>query len=250
MAKGRLANAKDRACVICGKTFTPARRKQEACPPSTGRSCAMTLSNRKRAGTRDASGKFVDLKPEPRECEKCGHTFQPVRVDAKTCGAGCPGRPDYTLTCANPACAEEFTVAGNSQGKGNQQYCSESCREVVGRIRRGERFRKYGMTEKQYLAKTAEQDGCCKICGRRPKPDKRRMSEQELPYLVVDHDHETDQLRDLLCSDCNIGLGMFHDSPAALKAAATYLEYWHALLRASSASSVTGPGRTATLLPG
>jgi hypothetical protein len=80
------------------------------------------------------------------------------------------------------------------------------------------------MTEEQYRAKAAEQDGCCMICRRRPEPDKRRVDTQELPYLVVDHNHETDQLRDLLCSDCNIGLGMFHDNPAALRAAASYIE--------------------------
>jgi hypothetical protein len=40
----------------------------------------------------------------------------------------------------------------------------------------------------------------------------------------MDHDHATDQLRDLLCTDCNIGLGCFGDDPARLRAAALYVE--------------------------
>jgi len=107
----------------------------------------MTLSNRKRNGTRSAdgklersrtaAGKLERLKPSERQCEKCSRTYQPKRNDARTCGITCPGRPDEIRTCINPRCelserdedgrhlaALEFVVRGNSQGKGNQRYCS------------------------------------------------------------------------------------------------------------------------------
>lgn len=44
----------------------------------------------------------------------------------------------------------------------------------------------------------AAQDGCCGICKRRE--DERR--------LVIDHCHETMEVRGLLCDQCNTGIGL------------------------------------------
>jgi hypothetical protein len=41
--------------------------------------------------------------------------------------------------------------------------------------------------------------------------------------LVVDHDHVTGQVRGMLCSHCNLGLGHFKDSPLLLEFATQYL---------------------------
>lgn len=41
---------------------------------------------------------------------------------------------------------------------------------------------------------------------------------------VGDHCHNTGVPREFICRSCNAGLGMFKDSPAALRAAAEYLE--------------------------
>lgn len=77
--------------------------------------------------------------------------------------------------------------------------------------------RKYGITEKDYLKLSYEQDGRCFICHRAPK--KRRLS--------VDHDHALGRVRHavrgLLCHMCNRGLTYYRDNPERLQRAAEYL---------------------------
>ena len=42
--------------------------------------------------------------------------------------------------------------------------------------------------------------------------------------LAVDHDHKTGQIRGMLCSHCNRGIGHFRDDPFLMRFAATYIE--------------------------
>lgn len=42
--------------------------------------------------------------------------------------------------------------------------------------------------------------------------------------LSVDHDHETGEVRGLLCNLCNTGLGKFKEDPSLLTKAASYLK--------------------------
>ena len=74
--------------------------------------------------------------------------------------------------------------------------------------------KKYGVTFARYAELLNEQNGCCAIC-HRPEPDDR--------MLDVDHDHETGEVRGLLCTSCNRVLGHAHDSVERLRAAADYL---------------------------
>lgn len=78
----------------------------------------------------------------------------------------------------------------------------------------------YGLTLEDYDAMYAAQGGCCKICNTEVThsgPDRYKVA-------CVDHCHVTLKVRGLLCWDCNVGLGKFHDSRLKLAAAIKYLE--------------------------
>jgi hypothetical protein len=73
------------------------------------------------------------------------------------------------------------------------------------------RIRKRGLTLEQYEAMVAEQGGRCAICKRERQLD-------------IDHCHDTQRVRGLLCGPCNRALGFVDDDPAILRAAIRYLE--------------------------
>lgn len=85
------------------------------------------------------------------------------------------------------------------------------------RSKRGSLNKLYGITLEQYQAMLKSQEYTCKVCG---KPEPRKNCS-----LSVDHCHSTGKVRDLLCSNCNTGLGQFQDSIEILQAAIDYLNF-------------------------
>lgn len=80
---------------------------------------------------------------------------------------------------------------------------------------------KYGLTDAIYQQMFKMQKGVCAICGK-PEPHKGRR-------LAVDHNHNTTQVRGLLCSHCNVALGLFNENLDSLEAAKQYLLLWQQL---------------------
>jgi hypothetical protein len=82
---------------------------------------------------------------------------------------------------------------------------------------RADNLKKYGLAVEQYDAMSDAQGGICSICffddG---MPQTRR--------LAVDHDHQTGNVRGLLCTRCNLAIGYARDDPSLLRAMARYLE--------------------------
>lgn len=64
------------------------------------------------------------------------------------------------------------------------------------------RFKAFGLTTEQYNELVEFQQGACAIC-RKPCVSGQRLS--------VDHDHETDEVRGLLCKHCNAAMGMLKE---------------------------------------
>jgi hypothetical protein len=118
--------------------------------------------------------------------------------------------------CAAGDCAKMLNV-NNLTG-----FCGEHTngyrRDVVLR-------RNYGISEAEYDAMLAAQNGGCALCGSPPKPGGTGAASR----LHVDHDHVTKRVRALLCTRCNIGIGHFCENPALMRAAADYVELYVAL---------------------
>lgn len=78
------------------------------------------------------------------------------------------------------------------------------------------RQREYGLTRERFDELLEAQGRACAIC--RVAFGKTKV---EAPH--VDHDHESNVVRGLLCSRCNFLIGNGRDDPAVLEAAASYL---------------------------
>lgn len=83
--------------------------------------------------------------------------------------------------------------------------------------------KRYNVTPTIFKAMLNAQKACCAIC-------KRPLTRGKTTH--IDHDHQCcdgpkscgNCIRDLLCSQCNNGLGQFKDDPDTLRAAADYIE--------------------------
>lgn len=77
-------------------------------------------------------------------------------------------------------------------------------------------LKQYGITLEQYNKLFDQQDGKCCVCDKHQSESKRA--------LAVDHDHETGEIRGLLCDNCNRGIGLLGDSISLLEKTIVYLK--------------------------
>jgi hypothetical protein len=81
--------------------------------------------------------------------------------------------------------------------------------------RRNHLLKTYGVTTEWYNQQLQKQGGCCGICGS-PEPLGRGA-------WHVDHDHKTNKLRGLLCSNCNLLIGLAKERIEVLQKAMEWL---------------------------
>jgi len=145
----------------------------------------------------------------------------------KECAAPVGGRkvfcdPCVVLRAARAQCRWRARrtpegIAARAQYQ-REQYAARTPEQRDARAQRDrERWlqRKYGIGVDEFDALLAAQDSRCAICGT-DAPNGHGWH--------VDHDHESGAARGILCPTCNVGLGHFKDDPAALRAAAAYIE--------------------------
>lgn len=94
-------------------------------------------------------------------------------------------------------------------------YCKKNPEKARASWRKVTYRKNFGITIDQYDEMYAKQNGECAICC---------THQSELAQaLAVDHDHETNKIRGLLCGGCNKGIGFLRESTSILGAAIEYL---------------------------
>ena len=113
---------------------------------------------------------------------------------------------------------EEFPRKRNSKD-GRHAYCKpchnargyETRQRLYGGSRRYHLTRRYGISAAEVERLIAEQGGICAIC-------------RVKPAAHVDHNHQTGQVRGILCFGCNGGLGQFQDNTEWMGRAILYVQ--------------------------
>jgi len=75
----------------------------------------------------------------------------------------------------------------------------------------------YGITREHYDSLRQDQHYCCAICGIHEKHAKNAT-------LCVDHNHDTGEVRGLLCHKCNVAIGLLQDNHEFCLNASQYLK--------------------------
>ena len=130
-----------------------------------------------------------------------GHIKIPKQLICPTCGIEFLGKHYKSKFCSR-ACCVNYTGTRESVKHSNK---------------RGKYYKLYGITIEEYDTMFKEQDKKCKIC--KTVPDK----------LYVDHCHDTNVVRGLLCMKCNAALGLFKEKITNLENALCYLKQFEEL---------------------
>ena len=131
-----------------------------------------------------------------KSCNKCG-TEKYVSEFSPHSG-GEFGRHGTCKACRREQASERYRTNPEPQWAANQRYI----------------LKRFGWTVADYTALHDLQAGKCALCSRVPVG--RR--------LHLDHDHETNEVRGILCAGCNVALGNLGDSIEGLERAIAYLK--------------------------
>lgn len=119
---------------------------------------------------------------------------------------------------------DDFVKRAN-RPSGVQAYCKE-CHNAKMRLkdnsyhnRKSSLKQSYGITIEDYNIMFHNQNGCCAICNKHIL----ELDQKKKKNLCVDHNHETGEIRGLLCDKCNRGIGFLQDNADIILSAYNYL---------------------------
>lgn len=98
----------------------------------------------------------------------------------------------------------------------NSEWAKNNPEAKAAMYKRHSLKKNYGMTPEGFRALIEQQNGCCDICN---EPFKYECKNG----INVDHNHETGEVRGLLCNNCNPLLGNARDRIDILEKAIQYL---------------------------
>ncbi len=162
----------------------------------------------------DNLARHLEAYPEPgaKKCSKCDET-KPLSEFYKD-----SRRPGRVRAACKVCQSQERMEPENYERVLARQKAAYYRRPVAERqeVNRRARLKDvYGLTLAEYDALLELQGNGCAICGKTPEENGQR--------LAVDHDHETGEVRGLLCRACNSGIGFLCDNPNLCYRAAQYL---------------------------
>lgn len=104
-------------------------------------------------------------------------------------------------------CGIGKSISSFAKNKSNTDGYQSSCKDCQSNKRL---LKIYNISKAEYVSRIKKQNKKCLICL------------QERP-LVVDHDHNTQKVRGLLCNNCNMAIGLLEDSVDYLENAKKYI---------------------------
>jgi hypothetical protein len=204
--------------------FAPVRKTDKTCSFD----CSIEL---RRKLTRERQARVYEVRP-PRPdfvCIGCNRLAPTPRTgpQPKWCGS-CRANQDDRRTLRRDAtrkCYKCDSILPDVVSKPGRAVC-EACRvdkrnqELAILKERRRTLRRYGLTPDAFDRILAEQDGRCRICGTDDPGGKG---------WCIDHCHQSQQVRALMCNGCNMALGFAREDPRILRALADFAEQWQRL---------------------
>lgn len=153
-----------------------------------------------------------------------------MRRDSKVCGEACKKRRAVERTRAwserNPDKVKAMAAANRERSRTDPAWRArrnaaskayrDAHRSEHNRSMRNLNYRKrFGITYDDFLLILAGQGGGCAICA---------TTEPSGRGFVLDHCHDTGDVRGVLCAKCNSALGMFCDDLTLVRRAVEYME--------------------------
>lgn len=161
-------------------------------------------------------------------CIICGDNFEPTGRNQKMCSDPCrkivhrQSQKKYQRSLKGRQCFKKSKLKYRASERGRLTE-----KKYTIRYKKNKHIitlcNKYGITPERYLSMVDEQQGLCAICG---QPE-TKLYKGNIQNLSLDHDHETNKIRGLLCDKCDRGTGIFYHNTGLLRLAAIYLEKYH-----------------------
>ena len=169
-----------------------------------------TPAARQRANQREKDRRANDLEWRETENAKQNHRYQ--------------NDPEYRQKILDsqktPAARQRANQRNKKRRANDPEWRDEQNDKLSERYRTDPKYRerlknqslisRYGLTLAERDRMKLEQEGSCAICRQEKK-------------LFIDHDHDTNQVRRLLCPGCNSGLGYFEENTGLMLSAVEYL---------------------------